>query len=95
MDVKKPGDIVYVVGQSHEELGGIYFAMMGEQLEGKAYVGTRVPEVNAVEALTTYQALSESMERGLINSCHTPTIGGLEMHLPSRPWQVAFVLRLI
>ncbi len=82
MDVKKPGDIVYVVGRTYEELGGSeYFAMMGEQLEGKRYVGNGVPQVRKEDAIKTYRGFSEATERELVHSCHTPTTGGLGVAL--------------
>lgn len=86
MDVKKPGDMVYVVGATYDELGGSeYFAMMGEQLRGKGYVGNKVPKVDAKEAVKTYEAFSTATEAELVHSSHTPTKGGLGWRSPNPP----------
>jgi len=40
IDSKFEGDLVYVLGTTHDELGGSeYFAMKGEQERGKKYIG--------------------------------------------------------
>jgi phosphoribosylformylglycinamidine synthase len=82
MDVKRPGDLVYVVGNTYDELGGSeYFSYMGEKIEGKRYIGNNVPKVDAGKAKRAYAALSEATERGIVRSMHTPTIGGLGIAL--------------
>ncbi|MGD0237778.1 MAG: AIR synthase-related protein [Syntrophorhabdales bacterium] len=82
MDVKRPGDLVYVVGKSYDELGGSeYYAYMGEKLRGERYVGNNVPKVDAESAKRTYENLSKAAEIGLVHSIHTPTIGGLGVAL--------------
>lgn len=75
MDVKKAGDLIYVLGSTNNELGASeYFAMQGA-------LGTSVPRVNAVEALELYRALSRAIEQGLIRSCHDCSDGGLGVAL--------------
>lgn len=75
MDAKKAGDYVFILGMTHDELGGSeYYASLG-------YVGNNVPRVNAAEARELYKALSESMELGLISSCHDCSDGGLGVSL--------------
>jgi phosphoribosylformylglycinamidine synthase len=82
MDVKKPGDLVYVVGETHPELGGSeYFSYIGEKLQGRRYIGNEVPKVDAEKAKSIYRAISRAVEDGLIASAHTPTIGGLGVAL--------------
>lgn len=77
MDAKKDGDIVYVVGETYDELGASeYFSYMGEK-EHDTYIGNKVPKVNAEKAKKTYSALSRAAEGMLVASIHTPTIGGL------------------
>ena len=71
LDVKAPGDIVYVLGVTHEELGGSEFhALYGG-------VGHTVPTVDAPSALLLYHAVARATDRRLCRSLHTPALGGL------------------
>ena len=71
LDVKQPGDLVYVLGQTKKELGGSeYYAMLG-------YIGNAVPRVDALEAVELYEALSVAIDREVCHSVHTPALGGL------------------
>ncbi len=75
MDVKRPGHVVYAVGVTKDELGGSeYFAHHG-------HIGNNVPKVDAETARKTYLALSETIERKLIASCHDCSDGGLGVAL--------------
>lgn len=75
MDAKRPGDLVYVLGETREETGGSeYFAMLGA-------VGSRVPRVEAQQALALYRALNAAMRAGLVRSCHDCSDGGLAVAL--------------
>jgi phosphoribosylformylglycinamidine synthase len=71
MDVKKPGDNVYVLGETKDELGGSeFYRMHGES-------GLNVPKVKARELKALYKSLFQAMQRGLVNSCHGCYDGGL------------------
>jgi phosphoribosylformylglycinamidine synthase II len=71
MDVKRPGDIVYLLGKTGAELGGSeYFAMMG-------FIGNSVPVVDTVKAYRRYRAFHEAVVAGLVASCHDLSDGGL------------------
>jgi phosphoribosylformylglycinamidine synthase len=71
MDVKRPGDIVYLLGKSGDELGGSeYFALRGA-------VGTRVPIVDSAKAYRRYQAYHRAVTAGTVASCHDLSDGGL------------------
>ena len=75
MDVKRPGDLVYLLGETANELGGSeYYALHGE-------VGDNVPVVNPEKALNRYRALSIAIDRGLVASCHDLSDGGLAVSL--------------
>jgi phosphoribosylformylglycinamidine synthase len=70
MDVKQPGDLVFILGETHAELGASeYYALHGA-------IGNRVPQVNAQHACTLYKALSQAIQRGLVNACHDCSDGG-------------------
>lgn len=70
MDVKRPGDLVFVLGETRAELGGSeYYAMHGA-------IGNRVPQVDAPRARRLYTALAQAMQQGLVNACHDCSDGG-------------------
>jgi phosphoribosylformylglycinamidine synthase len=75
MDAKRSGDIIYVVGETRDELGG------SEYLAEKDYVGNNVPKVDAKVARATYEALSSAIEQGTVASCHDVSDGGLGVAL--------------
>jgi len=81
-DVKMVGDLVYVLGETGNELGASeYYALMGEKLRGKKYVGNRVPEVNAEKAKRLYKALAKAMDAEMVASCKNCSEGGLGIAL--------------
>jgi phosphoribosylformylglycinamidine synthase II len=75
MDAKQPGHLVYVLGETYNELGGSeWFAMHG-------YTGNNVPKVNTEKAKKLYVALSMAIKKGLVASCHDCSDGGLGVAL--------------
>jgi len=75
MDVKKAGDLVYVLGKTFRELGGSeWYALHGA-------VGNSVPKVHAKTAKALYEALHRSIRAGLVASCHDCSDGGLGVTL--------------
>ncbi len=75
MDVKRPGDRVFVLGTTRPELGG------SEYWAAKGFVGNRVPEVRVEENLPLYRALERAIRDGLVASCHDCSDGGLAVAL--------------
>ncbi len=71
MDVKKPGDNVYVLGDTANEMGGSEYMAMREQL------GANVPKVDFKKNRALYEKLSGAIEAGLVESCHDCSDGGL------------------
>ena len=71
MDVKSPGNRIYVVGKTYAELGGShYYAIHG-------FVGNSVPKVRPTEGKRTMEALSLAIDQGLVRSCHDCSEGGI------------------
>jgi len=71
MDVKRPGDIVYLLGKTADELGGSeYLALSGA-------VGNKIPKVDTAKAYQRYQAYHEAVNQGTVASCHDLSDGGL------------------
>jgi phosphoribosylformylglycinamidine synthase subunit PurSL len=75
MDAKFPGDIVYILGETRNELGG------GEFYQMMNYVGLNVPKVGAKALWPQYLALHMAISEDLISSCHAVSRGGLAVHL--------------
>ena len=71
MDVKKPGNLIYVVGNTFAELGGShYFSIHG-------YIGNNAPTVRTDEGRLTMQRLSSAIDKGFVRSCHDCSEGGI------------------
>jgi len=75
MDLKAPGDLVYVLGETRNELGA------GELYQMKGWVGLNVPTVSAETVIPLYHAVFRAVQEGLIASCHAVGRGGLGVHL--------------
>ena len=78
MDVKQPGDLVYVLGTTYGELGA------SEYFASKGFIGNTIPKVRIDEAKARYKAVSEAMAQGLVASCHDCSDGGLGVCLAEK-----------
>jgi phosphoribosylformylglycinamidine synthase subunit PurSL len=84
MDAKSAEDIVCVLGETRNELGGSeYYAMYG-------FTGNDVPKVHADDALRLYRALNTAIDRRLIKSCHDCSDGGLAVALSETAFSGGF-----
>jgi len=71
MDAKEPGNLIYIAGQTQDELGGsTYFNNLG-------FLGNNCPKVDAQKALKLMQSLSHATDKGLVKSIHDCSEGGL------------------
>jgi phosphoribosylformylglycinamidine synthase len=71
MDLKEPGNLLYLVGLTKNELGGSHFALV----EGLS--GGDVPKVDAQVAKNTFAAMHRAIHSGLVRACHDLSEGGL------------------
>jgi phosphoribosylformylglycinamidine synthase len=71
MDLKEPGNYLYQVGFTKNEMGGSHFVLI-HGLEGG-----QVPEVDAQQARRTFGAVHEAIDGGLVRACHDMSEGGL------------------
>lgn len=75
MDVKQPGDLVYLLGETRNELGASeYYTMHGE-------VGCQVPTVDSTTALKLFQTINRAQQQAVLASCHDLSDGGLGVAL--------------
>lgn len=74
MEPKSPGDLVYLVGTTRNELGGsAYYDLFG-------YTGLNVPQVDPESFQPLYRALEKAIAAGLPASCHGIYRGGIAVH---------------
>ena len=71
MDFKQAGDLIYVIGETKNELGGSAY------LDTKGFVGNSVPKVEPVKAKELMEKLSQASEKGLVKACHDCSEGGI------------------
>ena len=75
MDAKFSGDLVYVLGETKNELGGSEYYQLFDS------VGLHVPFVNVKEFWPQYLALNRAIQEGVVTSCHAVSRGGLGVYL--------------
>ena len=71
MDAKVPGDIVYLLGDTGDELGG------SEYYERFGYTGRNVPHVNAEKVIPLYRAVHQAIDEESVASVRGIYRGGL------------------
>ena len=71
MDFKKPGNQLYLVGKTNDELAGSRLSA-ALKLNGGA-----VPKVDTALAKRTFAAMHRAIQAGLVASCHDLSDGGL------------------
>jgi phosphoribosylformylglycinamidine synthase subunit PurSL len=71
MDLKGPGNLLFLVGLTRDEMGGSHYHMVtgGE--------GGTVPRPDLALAPAVFRRLHEAIARGLVRSCHDLSEGGL------------------
>ncbi|MCE2399727.1 phosphoribosylformylglycinamidine synthase subunit PurL [Candidatus Poribacteria bacterium] len=71
MDVKSPGNFIYVVGNTYAELGGSHYFGIHD------FIGNTAPVVRPDEGKLTMNTLSAAIKGGLVRSCHDCSEGGI------------------
>jgi phosphoribosylformylglycinamidine synthase len=71
MDLKEPGNHLFLVGATKNEMGGSHYNLVN------GFAGGDVPRVDLELAPRIFRALHEAMRRGLIRACHDLSEGGL------------------
>jgi phosphoribosylformylglycinamidine synthase II len=78
-EFKKPGDIIYLLGETYTELGASeYFKLLAR---GSNSIGSNVPKVDLKRNLKTYKILEEIIEGDLVESALSLASGGLGVAL--------------
>ncbi|HSQ53330.1 MAG TPA: AIR synthase-related protein, partial [Acidobacteriota bacterium] len=71
MELKQPGNSLYIVGRTYRELGGSHY------YQTKGTLGNNVPKVRITEAKQTMDLITEAIDRGYLRACHDLSEGGL------------------
>jgi phosphoribosylformylglycinamidine synthase len=71
MDLKEPGNALYLVGKTGREMGGSHFDLIN------GGTGGTVPPVDLELAPRIFSKLHEAITAGLVRSCHDLSEGGL------------------
>jgi phosphoribosylformylglycinamidine synthase len=86
---EQPGDVIYLLGTTHDELGGSeWYRYRGERAGRRAelgqpapFVGTKPPKLDLGQTLPLYRAFGGAFDAGLVRSASTPALGGLALAL--------------
>jgi phosphoribosylformylglycinamidine synthase subunit PurSL len=70
MDLKEPGNNLYLIGATKDEMGGSHFNLVHSFNFGA------VPHVNRLQAPNIFRALHAAIPIGLMRSCHDLSEGG-------------------
>jgi phosphoribosylformylglycinamidine synthase len=70
MDLKEPGNDLYLVGTTRDELGGSHYHLVTEQTDGD------VPTVDLEQAPKLFAAVHTAISNGLVRACHDLSEGG-------------------
>jgi len=85
MDAKKPGNLLFIVGETKNELGGSHYSSLvtrRSSLEKDAsQVTGQVPTVDLKLAPKMARKVAEAIAKGLVVSCHDCSEGGLAVAL--------------
>jgi phosphoribosylformylglycinamidine synthase len=75
MDLKEPGNELFLVGVTRDEMGGSHYDLVTGQ------DGGAVPAVDLELALRIFRGLHSAISHGLVRSCHDLSEGGLAVAL--------------
>jgi len=71
MDAKSPGNLIYVIGKTYDEIGGSHYTAIHN------FVGNSVPVVRPETGKRIIQSLNHAIDQRLIRSCHDCSEGGI------------------
>jgi phosphoribosylformylglycinamidine synthase len=88
MDLKAPGNLLYIIGETFNELGG------SEYYKLKGYLGASVPKVKGAKAKRTFRAVTQAIDEGMVKSCHDLSEGGLAVAAAEMAFASGFGLEI-
>ncbi|MEX2139294.1 MAG: phosphoribosylformylglycinamidine synthase subunit PurL [Pirellulales bacterium] len=75
MDLKQAGNVLYLVGETNDELGGSHLALVAD------LAGGHVPGIDPARAKGTFAGIHRAIEAGYVRACHDLSEGGLAVAL--------------
>ncbi|HOV77581.1 MAG TPA: AIR synthase-related protein, partial [Sedimentisphaerales bacterium] len=75
MDLKRPGNLLFVVGRTNNELGGSHY------YKENGHTGANVPKLDLTTAPQIAARIASAIAEGLVTSCHDCSEGGLAVAL--------------
>ncbi len=75
MDLKRPGNLLFIVGRTNNELGGSHY------YKNHGHLGANVPRLDLDLAPRIARAIATAIAEGLVASCHDCSEGGLAVAL--------------
>jgi phosphoribosylformylglycinamidine synthase len=75
MDLKNPGNLLFVVGLTRDELGGSHY------YRTHGHLGANVPRLDLRTAPRIARSVAQALADGLLRSCHDCSEGGLAVAL--------------
>lgn len=91
MALKTPGNLLYQVGATHDELLGSHYATLLERADvEQCFPQTGLPRVHFAQARVVMRTLGAAIRAGMVQACHDLSEGGLavaaaEMALAGQP----------
>jgi phosphoribosylformylglycinamidine synthase len=82
MDAKKPGNLLFIIGETKNELAGSHYSsLVARRSSLEARVTGNVPQVDLKLAPKIAKKIAEAIAKGLVVSCHDCSEGGLAVAL--------------
>jgi phosphoribosylformylglycinamidine synthase len=75
MDLKAPGNVLYLIGETRNEMGGSHLHLV------RGLHGGNVPTINLQQGRVIFDRLHQAIQNGLVRSCHDLSEGGLAVAL--------------
>jgi phosphoribosylformylglycinamidine synthase len=94
MDLKEPGNLVYLVGETRDELGGGHILDFGFPISERSSPKSTVPKVDLETAPKIMAAMHTLLAAGLVRACHDLSEGGLAVAAAEMAFAGALGLRL-
>jgi phosphoribosylformylglycinamidine synthase len=79
MDVKRPGNLLFIVGETKSELAGSHYENLKLKTQNSKL--SNVPQVDLKMAPKIARKIAEAIAKGLVVSCHDCSEGGLAVAL--------------
>jgi phosphoribosylformylglycinamidine synthase subunit PurSL len=89
MDLKEPGNLLYIVGTTRDELGGSHFALV------EGLCGGEVPRMAPHLAKKTFAAIHKAIHAKVVRACHDLSEGGLAVAIAEMAFAGGFGTRII